>query len=275
MLAIGEGRASRIYRTTDGGKTWEKTFQNTSPQAFFNCIDFYAGGRKGLGVSDPVKGKFRIIETRDRGRTWTVAKRRGMPAAVDGEFNFAASGTCLTVSGRHAYMASGGAASRIFHSRNFGRTWTVTDAPIPATDAGGVFSLSFKRATRGVAVGGDFLAPDNGVDASGFTRRPTLLEGGRRPRRLPVRQQLGRRQRPRVRRGRTHRHRRHHQRWPHLDDGQRRRLPRGRLRAVAGAGPPAPRAASGGSPPSSPWGSAWPGVAEVSPSMVGACPSAR
>ncbi|MGA9745943.1 MAG: oxidoreductase [Nocardioides sp.] len=179
VLAIGEGRASRIYRTTDGGKTWEKTFQNTSPQAFFNCIDFYAGGRKGLGVSDPVKGKFRIIETRDRGRTWTVAKRRGMPAAVDGEFNFAASGTCLTVSGRHAYMASGGAASRIFHSRNFGSTWTVTDAPIPATDAGGVFSLSFKRATRGVAVGGDFLAPDNGVDASGLTRdRRSWKAGG-------------------------------------------------------------------------------------------------
>ncbi len=179
VLAIGEGRASRIYRTTDGGKTWSKTFQNKSAKAFFNCIDFYAGGKKGLGVSDPVNGKFRIIKTRDHGKSWKVAKRKGMPAAVDGEFNFAASGTCLTVVGRHAYMGSGGAASRIFHSRNFGRTWKVTDAPIPATSAGGVFSLSFKRAARGIAVGGDFLAPDDGADASGFTMdRRTWKAGG-------------------------------------------------------------------------------------------------
>lgn len=179
VLAIGEGRASRIYRTTDGGKTWTKTFQNKSPKAFFNCIDFYDGGTKGLGVSDPVRGKFRIIKTRDGGKTWTVARRKGMPRAVDGEFNFAASGTCLTVVGKRAYMASGGADSRIFRSRNFGRTWKVTDSSIPATPAGGVFSLSFKKASLGVAVGGDFEAPDNGVDASSFTRdRRTWQPGG-------------------------------------------------------------------------------------------------
>ena len=37
-----------------------------------------------------------------------------------------------------------------------------------------MFSLTFKNPRQGVAVGGDFLAPDNGVDASGFTH-----DGGR------------------------------------------------------------------------------------------------
>lgn len=178
VLAIGEGRASRIYRTTDGGKTWKKTFQNKTAKAFFNCIDFYDGGKTGLGVSDPVRGKFRIIRTRDHGRSWDLVRRKGMPAAVDGEYNFAASGTCLTIVEGEAYMGSGGAASRIFHSDDTGRTWDVTDAPIPATPAGGVFSLSFKDAGLGVAVGGDFEAPDNGVDASGYTRNGTSWRSG-------------------------------------------------------------------------------------------------
>ena len=33
-----------------------------------------------------------------------------------------------------------------------------------------MFSLAFRNPREGVMVGGDFTAPDNGVDASGFTR---------------------------------------------------------------------------------------------------------
>lgn len=94
-----------------------------------------------------------------------------MPPAEAGEFNFAASGTCLVTSGgRDAWMASGGAASRIFHSSDRGHTWEAVDSTIPATDAGGVFSMSFRNPRQGLAVGGDCLAPDNGVDASAYTR---------------------------------------------------------------------------------------------------------
>lgn len=178
VLAIGPGKKSRIYRTTDGGRNWTKTFQNTNENAFFNCIDFYAGGKRGLGVSDPVNGKFRIIRTTDSGRSWDVVGRSGMPAAADGEFNFAASGTCLTITGRHAYMASGGAASRVYHSDDSGNTWDVAESPIPATEAGGVFSIAFKNPRLGVVVGGDFEAPDNGVDASGWSRNKSAFRPG-------------------------------------------------------------------------------------------------
>ena len=98
-----------------------------------------------------------------------------MPPAVAGEFAFAASGTCLVTSGwRDAWFATGGGASRVFHSRDGGRGWDVTAAPIPAAPAGGVFSLAFRNPWQGVMVGGDFTLPENGVDASGFTR-----DGGR------------------------------------------------------------------------------------------------
>ena len=180
VLAIGEGDASRIYTTDNGGRSWDLAFVNDDPAAFYDCMAFYPGGRHGLAVSDPVNGKFRILATRDGGHSWKVLPSAGMPPAVDGEFAFAASGTCLVTSGRHAWLGSGGAASRIFRSGDGGYTWQVTDAPIPAADAGGVFSLAFRNPLKGIAVGGDFTAPDNGVDMSGWTRNGgrTWIGGG-------------------------------------------------------------------------------------------------
>jgi photosystem II stability/assembly factor-like uncharacterized protein len=171
VLAIGEGDASRIYRTTDGGRHWDLVFVNDDPAAFYDCMDFFDGGRRGLALSDPVGGKFRILGTFDFGRSWHVLPTWGMPAAVEGEFAFAASGTCLVTHGdRDAWFGSGGGAARVFHSRDGGFSWSVKVAPIPAADAGGVFSLAFRSRHDGVMVGGDFTLPDNGVDASGFTR---------------------------------------------------------------------------------------------------------
>ena len=169
VLAIGEGEASRIYRTTDGGSTWTETFRNAEPAAFYNCMDFYPGGRRGLAVSDPVDGKFRIISTDDGGRSWTVLPDAGMPDST-GEANFSASGDCLTITGRDAWFGSGGAASRVFHSTDRGLTWTATDSGIPAGEAAGVFGLAFANPRQGIAVGGDFSAPADGVDATSTTR---------------------------------------------------------------------------------------------------------
>jgi photosystem II stability/assembly factor-like uncharacterized protein len=106
-----------------------------------------------------------------------VLPNDGMPPAVEGEFAFAASGTCLVASGgRDAWFGSGGGASRVFHSRDGGSTRTVSAAPIPAAPAGGVFSLAFRNPRHGVMVGGDFMAEANGVDASGFTRSWTAFD---------------------------------------------------------------------------------------------------
>ena len=167
-LAIGPGEASRIYRTTDGGATWTETFRNTDEAAFYNCMDFYPGGRHGSAVSDSVDGKFRIIGTDDGGRSWEVLPNAGMPDTT-GEFNFAASGDCLVIRGKHAWFGGGGAAARIFHSTDRGLTWEATDSTIPTGEAAGVFGLAFNNPRQGLAVGGDFAAPDNGVDASAYS----------------------------------------------------------------------------------------------------------
>jgi photosystem II stability/assembly factor-like uncharacterized protein len=169
ILAIGPGEASRIYRTTDGGTRWETAFVNDDPSAFYDCMAFFPGGRRGLAMSDPVDGRFRILATRDFGRTWTVLSNSGMPETPT-EFGFAASGDCLVTVGHTAYFGSGGGAARIFRSEDFGLTWTATDSTIPAGDAAGVYALTFRTPRQGVAVGGDFAAPDNGRDAVAATR---------------------------------------------------------------------------------------------------------
>ncbi|MEV0231720.1 oxidoreductase [Nonomuraea sp. NPDC050786] len=167
-LSIGEGTDSRVYRTEDGGRTWAEAFRNDEPKAFYDCLAFF-DRRHGLAMSDPVDGRFRILATEDGGRSWQVLPADGMPEALPGEAGFAASGQCLvTAGGRDAWLASGGAErSRVYHSGDRGRTWTVADTPIPAGDAArGVFGLAFRDRHHGLAVGGDYR-PDQPSPSAG------------------------------------------------------------------------------------------------------------
>lgn len=157
-LSIGEGEASRVLRTEDGGATWTETFRNPDPRAFYDCLTFF-DSRHGLAVSDPVDGRFRILSTDDGGRNWSVLPSTGMPDALPGEAGFAASGQCLVSAGsRDVWLATGGgAAARILHSADRGRTWRIAESGIPAGDpAKGAFALAFRDRTRGLAVGGDY-----------------------------------------------------------------------------------------------------------------------
>lgn len=169
ILSIGTGEDSRIYRTSDGGASWTETFRNTDPAAFYDCLAFQ-DDRRGLALSDPVGGKFRIAATSDGGRSWNVLSDAGMPAALEGEFAFAASGTCLVAQhGRYWFATGGGATARVFTSDDGGRHWRVTDSTLPSGPSAGVYSLAFADRHRGVAVGGDFAVPDAAPDGAATT----------------------------------------------------------------------------------------------------------
>jgi photosystem II stability/assembly factor-like uncharacterized protein len=185
-LAIGVGAASRIYETTDGGAHWSERFRNHNPDpaSFYDCMAFSHSGR-GLALSDPVGGRFRLAATRNFGHTWNVQSTHGMPRAKAGEFAFAASGTCL-VSGpwRNFWFATGGVDHpRIFHSTDGGRTWDVRQAPLRGGPTAGVYSLDFRSIGKGVMVGGAFDDETNGDDASATL---TYASGHWVPSRRPV-----------------------------------------------------------------------------------------
>jgi photosystem II stability/assembly factor-like uncharacterized protein len=169
-LSIGEGELSRVYRTADGGRSWTETFRNTDPAAFYDCLAF-SDPRHGLALSDPVDGKFRILSTADGGRSWRVLPSAGMPPALAGEFAFAASGTCLVAtSGRAWFATGGGAAARVFSTADRGRTWQAAETPVPSGPSAGIYSLAFRDARHGIAVGGDFQTPTVAPDAAAVSR---------------------------------------------------------------------------------------------------------
>jgi photosystem II stability/assembly factor-like uncharacterized protein len=168
-LAIGTGDVSRIYSTEDGGQTWTEAFRNTDPDAFYDCMAFSANGR-GLALSDPVDGQFQLALSRDSGRSWTVMDNFDVPPALDGEFAFAASGTCL-VSGpwRNFWFVTGGIdMPRIFHSDDGGRSWSVEGIHMRGGPTAGIYSVDFRAAGKGVMVGGAFDAEVDGSEASAY-----------------------------------------------------------------------------------------------------------
>jgi len=168
-LSIGNGESSRIYRTTDGGRTWTETFRNTEPAGFYNCVAFW-DTRNGLAVGDPVEGEFRVLRTADGGRTWT--RVNGLPPALAGEYQFSASGQCVTVAGRKdAWLATGGSTvARVLHSADRGRTWTAAETPLASGESAGVNAVAFRDSRTGVAVGGDYRDLDNGTGVLALSR---------------------------------------------------------------------------------------------------------
>lgn len=177
ILSIGAGTDSRIYVTDDAGQTWTESFRNTDERAFYDCMAF-TSPQRGLALSDPVDGAFRLIETSDGGRSWSPVNPDGMPAALPNEFAFAASGTCLTAGqGLSTYIGSGGQSpARVFSSQNAGHTWSVTEVPVVGGPSAGVFSVQFRDARTGIAVGGDYANPTAAIGTAAWTADGTTWQ---------------------------------------------------------------------------------------------------
>ena len=140
VLSIGPGDASRIYRTEDGGATWTLQFTNDDPKIFLDAMAF-SDAAHGVAFSDSVDGQFVILLTSDGGGTGR-ASRGCLPAALPGEGAFAASGTNVACTATHIWI--GTTASRVLHSADAGRTWTVTTTPVATGEATGIFSIAFR-----------------------------------------------------------------------------------------------------------------------------------
>jgi photosystem II stability/assembly factor-like uncharacterized protein len=169
LLSIGDGESSRIYKTSDGGATWKLQFKNTNGRAFFDALAFWDKTR-GIAMSDPVDGKYVLIETAN-GENWKPLGTDKMASAKTGEAAFAASGTCLITQGKkNAFLVSGGNDARVFRTTNRGLTWFVADTPFTKGTAGsGIFSIAMYDSKKGVIVGGNYEKPDESANNLAFT----------------------------------------------------------------------------------------------------------
>lgn len=177
VLSIGDGDASRIYKTVDAGRTWTLQFRNTDKLAFYDAMAF-RDARHGFAFSDSVGGRLVIIRTEDGGAHWNRIEQ-GLPPALENEGAFAASGTNIAISGDRIWIAT--SRSRVLMSADDGRTWNAVSTPVPNSPSSGLFSIAFASRDRGIVVGGDYkaeaAAADNAAVTSDGGRTWTVVKG--------------------------------------------------------------------------------------------------
>jgi photosystem II stability/assembly factor-like uncharacterized protein len=175
LMSSGAGEKSRIYRSDDNGKKWRIVYQNFYNDGFLDTIEFW-NEKNGIAIGDPVKGKFDILLTTDGGNNWCEPPGKNIPDAFVGEAQFAASGTCVSVSGNNvAWIATGGTKARILKTTDKGLTWRVFDTPIlHSQPSEGIFSIHFSGRNIGLIVGGNYLKENDKDSTSAFS-----VDGGR------------------------------------------------------------------------------------------------
>jgi photosystem II stability/assembly factor-like uncharacterized protein len=170
VLSIGNGPASRIYKTTDAGVTWTLQFRNEDPKAFYDAMSFW-DAQHGIAFGDSIDGQFCIMTTENGGRVWKRVPPGALPPALENEGAFAASGTNIAVFGKsYAWIGTGaGAKARVLRTSDRGRTWKISETSLVSGPSAGIFSVAFRDRNHGVVVGGDYKKESEAVDNMAVT----------------------------------------------------------------------------------------------------------
>src|SRR5262245_53270980 len=170
VLSIGNGPASRIYKTVDGGTIWTLQFRNDDPKAFLDAMSFWDADH-GIVIGDSVDGQLYILMTSNGGREWSRVPTATLPPALQGEGAFAASGTNIAVYGKNtAWIGLGAAArARVLRTTDLGRTWEAFETPLKSGQSSGIFSIAFRDQKHGVIVGGDYQKEKEATDNLAIT----------------------------------------------------------------------------------------------------------
>lgn len=199
VMSSGSGDLSRLYKTTDGCKTWKLVFTNPDKDGFWDAIRFdfrnpmhasvdWRDHIHGVLVGDPVDGNFVIYETSNSGDTWRrlLDDKSARPVKASAkEGMFAASNSSLMLlpdfNQPFAFVTGGADGSRLFvvQRRCFWddgcrSSFEVTSLPFLLSASSGAFSIAPRYPHSGnlspdvVIVGGDYKNPDSSVATAFF-----------------------------------------------------------------------------------------------------------
>ena len=195
VMSSGHGPLSRLYRTTDGCKTWKLLFTNPDKDNYFTAIRF-RNREQGVLLGSPTDHAFAVRLTFDGGSRWEFQSLQ--PAEdLKGETTFAASNSTLMLldndAGYRAFCTGGLGGPRLI---SFSSKIGATTSHVPGSAAPAHSTVSFSRdlhgerfklrghprATTGcfsiakntnngttVAVGGDPQSPDSHIDTAWTT----------------------------------------------------------------------------------------------------------
>ena len=175
VMSAGTGPLSRVYRTTDGCRSWKLMLTNQDAAGFWDAMQF-RDRENGMLLGDPVNGQFVIMRTADGGETW----QRDAGAPVDdatGQGAFAASNSSLLLSSATdwSFCTGGTAGPHVWRSATEPYVGQGTAGPLSRSssseeliseskgESAGCFSLAEHKGTI-VAVGGDYLHPEAADD---------------------------------------------------------------------------------------------------------------
>lgn len=97
VMSSGNGDKSRIYKTTDGGKSWKLQYSDQRAAVFLDSLACESSTHC-YALGDPVDGKFMVLATAD-GEHWRELSCDRMPVALTNEGAFAASGSAIALCG--------------------------------------------------------------------------------------------------------------------------------------------------------------------------------
>lgn len=166
VVAMVAGQPARVYRSEDAGATWRLVHEDPREAAFFDALAF--AGDVGVMFGDAIDGQFCMLQSHDGGRSWRDRSGELLPPPGDGEAAFAASGTCLVAidadRGVFSLVTGGGQSRAITFGSSVsdvsGRRYWSRGLPLQSgSSSQGAFSVAWDGA-RGVAVGGDYRAPE-------------------------------------------------------------------------------------------------------------------
>ncbi len=155
-VVVSAGSPALILRTTDGGISWKKVYEDNRPEIFLDGMDFQ--GKEGFVVGDPIDGVFQLLQSKDKGKTWKDVSNFMYLIADSAEAAFAASGTSIQYLRNDVWVGTGGLSSNIFKRNEKALTMDKYPCPILQGEASqGIFSIDFWNEQNGIAVGGDYM----------------------------------------------------------------------------------------------------------------------
>ncbi|HET6243629.1 MAG: oxidoreductase [Bacteroidetes bacterium] len=156
-IVANAGSPAFIFITSNGGLTWHNVYTDQRKEIFINGITFF-NEKEGIIFGDPVESRMYLLRTLNGGNDWTESPFKERPALLEGEAAFAASGTTIrSYNQNRIIIASGGIVSRLFVSKDKGKSWKVFATPIlQGKSSTGIFSFDFADNKTGIIVGGDY-----------------------------------------------------------------------------------------------------------------------